>query len=445
MPLMTWEQVQQNTKDGAEKIFQRISKRVHDLREPMPPSAVCAPGGPCKPTAQEIAILDNWVAQGGPPGDGCAPPPPPPGQGGIQQGAGGVGNVPNGGGAGGITYYTTGGVPNGGMGGTTLNTGGSGPPPLADGGFIEPPVPEDIPVAPDPSECDMIEMRARADASGAPFAVPSGEQYYCFSFHHQFTPGTQALAFYKEIDNTQVIHHWLLYKMGSPQTDGAVAPCLGTHPDGELIAGWAAGGGDWFLPKHVGMELGTGDFVLELHYSNTGAPATDKSGVRVCKAKTPRPEIASLSWLGADIWPVGAPLLVPPGATPQTYSAGSKCKPDNHTQPIHILRSWPHMHLSGAHMRSTIIRQNGATETLLDRPFSFNDQKQYETPAILNPGDAIKTECMYDNKTGQAIQFGEWTSQEMCYNFIVAYPAGALKMLGNPLHSTACIPSFPLP
>jgi hypothetical protein len=391
-----------------------------------------------------MAVLDAWIAQGAPPGNGCAPPPPPPGQGGTFPGVGGAGNVPNVGGAGGITYYNTGGTIGGGNGGGGVTgTGGIvGPSPLPDGGVIPPPDPVDIPVPPDPSECDMIDMHARADASGAPFTVPSGEQYYCFGFHYQFGAGTQALAFYKEIDNTNVIHHWLLYKMGSPQQDGVVNTCLGTHPDGELVAGWALGGGDWFLPKHVGMDLGTGDFVLEVHYANTGGPAADKSGVKVCKAKTPRPQTASLSWLGADIWPVGRGLLVPPNATPQNYTAGSICAPAGQTQPIHILRSWPHMHLSGAHMRSTIIRQGGARETLLDRPFSFNDQKQYDTPAILNPGDTIQTDCMYDNKTGQTIQFGEFTSQEMCYNFIVAYPARALIMPGNPLHSTACIPSF---
>ena len=66
MPLTTWETVQGMTRDGQEKIFQRITKRMHDVREPMPPSGACAPGGPCKPTPQEIAVLDAWIAQGAP-------------------------------------------------------------------------------------------------------------------------------------------------------------------------------------------------------------------------------------------------------------------------------------------------------------------------------------------------------------------------------------------
>ena len=91
------------------------------------------------------------------------------------------------------------------------------------------------------------------------------------------------------------------------------------------------------------------------------------------------------------------------------------------------------------HMTSTVHRQGGGTETLIDRDFSFNDQRQYDTPKILNTGDFITTECFYDNQTGAAINFGESTSQEMCYNFIVAYPARALISAGDPIHSTACI------
>ena len=296
---------------------------------------------------------------------------------------------------------------------------------------------DDIPVPPDPTECDMLNFHARQDVSGAPFGVPSGEQYYCFGFHLNLEQGAQALGFYTDIDNSAVIHHWLLYKMGTPQTDGHVNVCLGTHPDGELIAGWALGGGDWFLPKHVGMELGTGDFILEAHYNNGGTPTTDSSGVHVCKAKVHRPETASLSWLGVDIFPVPG-LNIPAGATPATYKAQSNCTPTI-TSPIHILRSWPHMHKTGAHMTSTVHRQGGGTELLIDRDFSFNDQRQYDTPKILNTGDFITTECFYDNKTGAAINFGESTSQEMCYNFIVAYPARALISAGDPSHSTACI------
>jgi Copper type II ascorbate-dependent monooxygenase, C-terminal domain/Copper type II ascorbate-dependent monooxygenase, N-terminal domain len=460
MHLTNWEAVQANTKaEPIEPIYKRIGERIHDNRSPMPPAAACAPNGDCRPTPEEIQTLDAWIAQGAPSGTGCAPPPnmPPPGAGGTwtPPGAGGAGNVPNNvGGSGNVPYYGSGGSGNGG-GGPMGTGGGFNPPPIQDGGIVKPPPVEDIPVAPNPDECTNLDFHARADASGAPFNVPPGEQYYCFSFHYQLEAGAQGLGFYKDIDNTNVIHHWLLYKMAGAQTDGVNTACVGTHPDGELIAGWAYGGGDWFLPSHVGMELGTGDFILEVHYNNTGAATTDKSGLHVCKAKTPRPDTASLSWLGVDSFPLGRGLAIPAGAQPNRYLAdgvtpnpafyvaSSVCTPANQTAPIHILRSWPHMHKTGAHMRSSINRAGSTTpEVILDHDFSFNDQRQYETPTILNPGDTVTTECFYDNKTGASIAFGESTGQEMCYDFLVSYPAHSLIMAGDPLHSTACIPGI---
>jgi hypothetical protein len=294
---------------------------------------------------------------------------------------------------------------------------------------------------PNPSECNTLNFHARMDASGAPFQVPTGEHYYCFAFHYPLGSGAQGLAFYNDVDNAAVIHHWRLYKMATAQTDGSWTDCC-IDPDGELISGWMPGVGDWYLPANAGLDLAGGNFILQIHYNNAGAPTTDRSGVHVCNAKTPRPETATVSWLGADIWPINSGLLVPAGATPQTYKAGSTCTPSNQTAPIHILRSWPYMHKAGVRMTSTINRAGGAKEVLLDHAFSFDDQRAYDTPAILNPGDSITTDCFYENKTGASIPFGEATSQEMCYDFVIAYPARALTMPGNPLHPTACIPSF---
>ena len=410
VPLTSWEAVHHPTVDGTEAIYQRMKRRIHDTASPMPPL------GQPPLTAQEIALLDAWVDQGGPAGNGCSPPP---GSGGASGASG------QGGGSGGSYYGGAGGMPEGGSGGYV------GPLPLPDGGAPEWTV-EDVPVEPDPSECDYLTIHARQDASGAKYNVPSGEQYYCFGFQIPMDPGSQGLAFYPEIDNTNVIHHWLLYKAALPQTDGSVSACVGFHPDGELIAGWAPGAPAWFMPEHVGFELGAGSFILEVHYFNNGPPTQDGSGVRVCKAKQPRPTTASISWLGTE-W-ISIPGVT--GTTPDTYfQVPSNCKP-NITAPIHILRSWPHMHQLGRHMSATIHRANGSTEPLFDVPFSFANQLQYDTPAILNTGDWVETRCYYENTSGVPVSFGEFTQQEMCYNFVVAYPARALTAIG--LHTNSC-------
>lgn len=416
MHLTSWEDTRARSKsDPAKPVYVRIGERIHDPANPMPPST-----WPQRPSASDVDVLDRWIASGAPAGDGtdvaCQPPGSPAGTGGSTPGGGaGAGGTSGGGGP-------TGGV--GPVGGASSSgAGGGGPPPLSDGGYL-PPEPDggDFPVEPQPSECTMVSMHARKDASGAPFPVPTGEGYYCFSFHLPLNGKTQGLGFYKRIDNTQVIHHWLLYKMATPQFDGLSIGCVGFHADGALLAGWAPGGGDWFLPKDVGMDMGGGDFILEVHYSNSGAPTTDSSGVDVCTTTNLRPNTAGLFWLGT------MSIDIPAG---KTGTAESHCTPQIQT-PLHVLRSWPHMHRLGRHLRTQVVRAgSGAVDPVVDVPFDFNSQNQYNTPLLVNPGDRLDTTCTYENTTGASVGFGESTTSEMCFDFTVAYPDTANLPGGN--------------
>lgn len=73
-------------------------------------------------------------------------------------------------------------------------------------------------------------------------------------------------------------------------------------------------------------------------------------------------------------------------------------------------------------MKTIINRKAGGTETLIDKAFDFNTQVSYPTPATIYPGDTLTTTCSYATPT----PFGEGTNSEMCFNFVTAYPAGAL-------------------
>jgi hypothetical protein len=73
-------------------------------------------------------------------------------------------------------------------------------------------------------------------------------------------------------------------------------------------------------------------------------------------------------------------------------------------------------------MKTTIQRKGGGTEVLIDKPFDFNTQISYPTPAVINPGDTLTTTCTFATPTA----FGEGTNNEMCFNFVTAYPAGQL-------------------
>jgi hypothetical protein len=85
-------------------------------------------------------------------------------------------------------------------------------------------------------------------------------------------------------------------------------------------------------------------------------------------------------------------------------------------------------------MKTVINRVGGGTEVLIDKPFDFQTQVSYKTPAVVHPGDTLTTTCTFATPT----PFGESTNQEMCYNFVLAYPAGGLAQFFQLLRKYDC-------
>jgi hypothetical protein len=280
-------------------------------------------------------------------------------------------------------------------------------------------------VIPDPTDPDVTcyDIAARSSTKGK-FSVPTTpDLYHCFNYSPPWGSAKVHMVSWRPIiDNDKVIHHWLLYNETSAVTDGADKDCVGAHPSAQLTAGWAPGGRGFVLPAGVGQDVSGAGFTLEVHYNNTtGSASPDGSGVHVCVSKKLRPLEAGMHWLGTEL------ILLPAGG-----DATGICKPSA-TGPVTILASTPHMHLQGRHLKTIITRANGTTETLIDKPFEFQSQIGYETPATIMPGDYLTTTCTY----GGAATYGEGTKQEMCYNFVLAYPNGGLSS-GSLLRKNGC-------
>ena len=87
-------------------------------------------------------------------------------------------------------------------------------------------------------------------------------------------------------------------------------------------------------------------------------------------------------------------------------------------------------------MKTTVRRPDGTTETLVDTPFDFRDQTYYPKTMVVNKGDILTTTCTFENTGTTPVKFGEGTGDEMCFNFVTAYPAGALTGGISPLVSS---------
>jgi cytochrome c551/c552 len=342
---------------GSTKTFgQRVLSRIVDDQRPMPPP----------PNARlsdaDVAKLKTWI-EGGYAGDACDSEPP-----------------------------------SGGGGG-----GGSGP-------------------TEQPSDVKCYDITARASAGGDKYSVPTTpDLYQCFNWAAPWgNKKVQVVSASPIIDNSKVLHHWILYNGAEAVTDGTNGSCVGAHPTSAFITGWAPGGEPMELPPDVGLRTEGGGFTLELHYNNKdGAGQLDASGARVCVTEKMRPNEAAVHWLGTQ-------------SLNKTTATGT-CTPVA-TAPVTILSMSPHMHLQGRHMSTAVNRKGGGREMLLDKPFDFQTQISYPVRATINPGDTLTTTCTYAMPT----PFGQGTNQEMCYNFVMAYPAGQLAQAFSILRKYDC-------
>ncbi len=294
----------------------------------------------------------------------------------------------------------------------------AGMPPHEGADCAEPEMPDG-----DPGElpCEPThEFTAHAPAGGG-FSVPvTDDAYMCFTYKSPFPAGAQITAYAPIVDDERVLHHWILYKTPTPQTDGGVGPCQMPF-DAQFVAGWAPGGDVAIMPDDVGLETAGPDewLILQVHYNNVAGhtDAVDGSGVKMCITNTPRPNLAGVLWLGSVL------IAIPPGAS--DHPVTGRCDTSTWSEPFNVMSTSPHMHQLGRGFRTVINRAAGGTEILTDVPqFSFADQKDYpnDPPVVIQPGDELVSTCFFDNPGGSTVYFGEGTSDEMCFNFTVGYP-----------------------
>lgn len=368
MSLVSYEDLTATSgKDPTQSVYSRVGVRIHDTKSPMPPP----PHGAM--AEADVATLDAWIKAGAPRSNETCNPFPGPGDG-----------------------------------------------PSAQDDF-------------DYSQCDQrVSLKAHNGTTpddDTPFKLDQqvDNRYECFYFKLPFDAEMQGLAVFPLIDDERVLHHWLLYtEEGAPYQDGAHEECKGVHPNATLVTGWAPGGEGLVMPPDVGLHLPKAApdtfFILEIHYNNSGRhpDALDRSGAEICTTSKLRKNVAGVHWLGTEN------LLL--GAGKQDFTG--TCTPQI-TEPIHILGFSPHMHVLGRHMKTTIERAAGGTEIAFDKPFSFENQGHYPDEITIYPGDTLKTTCTYENDTGGAVFFGEKTTDEMCYQFTLAYPLGAFNTGGD--------------
>lgn len=299
--------------------------------------------------------------------------------------------------------------------------------------------------ADDPAESGAASLSCRADTMIRAFGdgpegryrIPSDQVNHnaCFAIRAPWPANSQVIGMAPLLDDERFVHHIILFATQTPQPDGPF-PCDGNLPaDAVGIGGWAPGARNLELPADVGMHVGGDEvwLVLQIHYWNgVGATdALDRSGMALCTTTQSRPNVASVTALGT------LNVFVPPR---DSASASGTCTP-RMSQPVHVLGLTPHMHRAGRSIETLVERAGDPTrsETLLRvDPWDFDRQIQHPSNTVLMPGDVLRTTCSWQNTSSRRIYFGEGTEDEMCFQFVLAYPAGQLTN-GSLAGDRACI------
>lgn len=194
--------------------------------------------------------------------------------------------------------------------------------------------------------------------------------------------------------------------------------CDGFTVGPRMIYGSGVGTDPLVFPEGVAVRIPAGSqLLLNLHLVNfdtTLISGTSAIQVRTVDAAAVVNE-AEISLAGKD-----AGLIV--AARTVSTQTGTCNVPADTT----LFAIFPHMHQTAVHQKVTLLRGSDAPVIVMDDDYTFDEQYyRLLAPGVqLLAGDQLEVECTYDNP-GDAMGFGESTTDEMCYAGIYVYQAGS--------------------
>ncbi|OWF52616.1 tyramine beta-hydroxylase-like [Mizuhopecten yessoensis] len=269
--------------------------------------------------------------------------------------------------------------------------------------------------------------------------VPAVEtNYYCM-FAELPTDGDYHLVgFESQIDNTDINHHIILF--GCESTEKTSFAINNPHPCGmksipecrTMLGVWNFGTPVKCMHEDSGFRIGKNGFkyaYLQFHWNNPQLRTdyTDSSGLKLYYTPNRRPH-------NARMWTVGSSYFeIPPGE--EEFEVEAWCRNDCTSRylsgPVYITRAENHMHYLGRKQKIQHYRNGVWIRDITNDMYDFNSFADYAftTPIEVKPGDEIKSTCTFRsvgrNKT---TRFGEDSSHEMCFGFLVIHPLENLKV-----------------
>lgn len=293
--------------------------------------------------------------------------------------------------------------------------------------------------------CSSPEQAAPVDPftlTFRPEQLESGsEEYLCFGFDAASIAGlaVERIAWSAPASGGVALHHAILYAMQSPFPKGPLS-CRWMPDDAVGIHIWGPGTDPLVMPEGFALSIPetTTLLVVQAHVlRSSDAPAAE---VSVALNVVPPPADPNrLAGWHATV--VDVPEIAPHAAATATSSC--KARADAHT-----LFVWPHMHALGATFHGAIQRASGETIPLVDiADWNVDGQQAYPIEVDIGTGDVIETTCTWENPGDAPVVGGLWTTDEMCTQSLIWWPAEArsCERLSDPEGSRGGAPPSRIP
>lgn len=172
------------------------------------------------------------------------------------------------------------------------------------------------------------------------------------------------------------------------------------------------GTNELMFPPGKGLKIASGTLIgVKLHLFNASdAPLSGTSGIEVIEV--PPDQVSE----EVDLFLPGPTDFVLPPQKATTSSGTCTVK-----EPQTLFALFPHMHTMGTHFKTTVT-VGGVERVIHDAAFDFNEQTFYQIePVELAAGDKITTECTWFNTSDKTLDYGESSTEEMCYSILYRY------------------------
>ncbi|CAH1794491.1 unnamed protein product [Owenia fusiformis] len=271
-----------------------------------------------------------------------------------------------------------------------------------------------------------------------PTPVPSEEtSYICLTVPLPDDGDYHLIAQTPIINNTNVMHHMLLYGCRDEELvegDGDVRTRFQTPKSckmgvgcNNILAKWALGASGECSSEKAAFRIGTKGYktaILQVHWNNPEfrQDYVDSSGMTLYY--TP-----NLREFDAGYLMTGQQYITIPGGQPSYITsavAESYCTQQYLQSPIYLTESLLHMHYLGKSASLDHYRDGSRVGSLgRDDVYSYDSPvtHKFGTPIEFQPGDEIRLKCEFDSTSkNTTTYYGDATSDEMCYSFVVYYP-----------------------